>query len=131
MVEQMQQVTLTRRLHGRMTAVRPGVLDADLSGRGIRVATRLVFSDEETFRETGTMDLGHGDAIRFRSLESGSLEPSTDCLPRHGTSVLEIAGGLGRFADASGRITSNFVLSPDGEVTDEQVVVMFIDKEEK
>ena len=114
-----------------MTVVRPGVLDADLSGRGVRVAMRLVFSDEETFRETGTIDLGRGDSIRFRSLESGSLESSSDGLVRHGTSVLGIAGGLGRYAGASGRITSNFVLSPDGEVTDEQVAVVFIDREEK
>ncbi len=29
-----------------------------------------------------------------------------------------------------GRITSNFVVSSDGEVTDEQVVVLFIEGEE-
>jgi hypothetical protein len=45
--------------------------------------------------------------------------------------VLEIDGGAGRYARATGRITSNFVLSPDGEITDEQVVVLFIDREEK
>jgi hypothetical protein len=125
------QVTFTRRLRGRMTIVRPGVLDADLSGRGVHVASRLVFTDEGSFRETGTIDLGHGDAIRFDSLESGSLKPSADGLVRHGTTVLAIAGGLGRFARASGRITSNFVLSPSGEVTDEQVIVVFIDRKEE
>jgi hypothetical protein len=59
------------------------------------------------------------------------LAPSADGRTRHGTSVLAVTGGAGRYAGASGRITSNFVLSPDGEVTDEQVVVVFIDREEK
>ena len=126
----MQQVTLTRRLRGRMTAVRPGVLDAELRARGTRLETRLVFSDEDTFRGSGILDLGHGNSITFRSAEDGTLTRSADRRLRHGTWVLAIVGGAGRFAGASGRITSNFVLSPDGEVTDEQVVVLFIDKEE-
>ena len=95
------------------------------------MATRLVFSDEATFREEGTIDFGHGNALRFCSLESGRLDPAPDGSVRHGTSVLEVNGGAGRYAGASGRITSNFVLSPSGEVTDEQVVVLFIEREEK
>jgi hypothetical protein len=127
----MDQVTFTRRMRGHMTVVGPGVLDAELFTRGARMATRLVFSDEATFREEGTIDFGNGNAVRFRSLESGRLEPAPDGSVRHGTSVLEVAGGAGRYAGASGRITSNFVLLPDGEITDEQVVVLFIEGEEK
>jgi len=114
-----------------MTEVRPGVLDAELEARGARIAMRLVFSDEATFEEYGTIDLGNGDALRFRSLESGHLERSPDGRSRHGTSVLGVVEGEGRYAGASGRITSNFVVSPDGEVTDEQVAVLFIDREER
>jgi len=127
----MQQVTYTRRLRGHMTVVRPGVLDAELNARGTRVATRLVFSDEATFQESGTIDFGNGDVVRFQSLENGTVGRNADGRLRHGTSVLGVVGGTGRYAGASGRITSNFVLSPDGEVTDEQVVVLFIDREEK
>lgn len=127
----MDQVTFTRRLRGHMTVVGPGVVDAELSTRGTRVATRLVFSDKATFREEGTIDFGSGNALRFRSLESGRLEPAPDGRVRHGTSVLEVAGGKGRYAGATGRITSNFVLSPSGEITDEQVAVLFIDREEE
>ncbi len=124
-------MTFTRRLRGRMTVVRPGVLDAELSTRGTRVATRLVFSDEIMFEESGTIDFGRGDGLHVRSLENGRLERSADGRLRHGTSVLGVVAGMGRYAGASGRITSNFVLWPDGEVTDEQVVVLFIDREEK
>lgn len=113
-----------------MTAVRPGVLEAELTARRTRVVTRLVFSDETTFRESGTIELGGVHALRYASLASGRLESPTGGRLRHGTSVLSIVGGAGRYAGARGRITSNFVLSPDGEVTDEQVVVLFIDREE-
>jgi hypothetical protein len=43
--------------------------------------------------------------------------------------VLE-AEGLGTLEGAHGRITSNFVVSSDGEVTDDRVVVLFIEREE-
>lgn len=111
--------------------VRPGVLDADLRARGARVAARLELVDERTFSGSGTIDLGHGDAIRFRSLGHGTLEPAGDGRHRHGTSILGVVEGLGRYAGARGRITSNFVLSPDGVLEDEQVVVLFIEQEEE
>ena len=114
-----------------MTVVGPGVLDAELFARGARVATRLVFTDETTFHEEGTIDLGGGDALRFRSLGNGTLAESPDGSVQQGASVLEVDGGDGRFAGARGRITSNFVLSPNGEVTDEQVAVLFIDRKEE
>jgi hypothetical protein len=112
-----------------MTGVGPGVLEAELTARRTRVATRLEFADETTFRESGTIDLGSGDALHVRSLENGRLERSADGRSRHGTSVLRVVGGVGRYAGASGRVTSNFVISPSGEVTDEQVAVVFIDQE--
>jgi len=130
MVGPVHQMTFTRRLRGRMTAIRPGVLDAELRGRGTRFATRLVFADEDTFRGSGTLDFGHGNSIALRSAGDGTLTRSADGRLHHGTWILSIIGGEGRYAGASGRITSNFVLSPDGEVTDEQVVVLFMDKEE-
>jgi hypothetical protein len=38
----------------------------------------------------------------------------------------EICGAEGRFHRASGRITSNFVVSDDGEITDHQLGVVFV-----
>ncbi len=113
-----------------MTAVSPGVVDAELAARGMRVAARLVFDDEWTFRESRTIDLGGGDEIRFRSLERGRLERAPGEGMRHGTSVLGVVDGSGRFTGATGRITSNFVVAQDGATTDEQVVVVFIDRKE-
>lgn len=130
-VRRMEKVTLTRRLRGRMTVVSPGVVDVDLAARGTRVAARRVFDDETRFNESGSVDLGHGDELRFRSLEPGTLARVGDGGARHGTSVLAVVGGSGRFTRAIGRITSNFVVSPDGAITEEQVAVVFIDRKEQ
>ena len=45
---------------------------------------------------------------------------------RHGMVTWELDGGSGRFEHASGRITSTFTLSDDGEVTDEQHGLIFL-----
>ena len=129
----MDPVRFTKRLRGHTTIVGPGIVDAELFARGTHVASRLVFSDESTFSEEGTIEFGHGDALRFRSLGQGTLAEAPDGSVRQGASVLEIDGGEGRYTGACGRITSNFVLSAKGEITDEQVAVLFIDndKEEK
>lgn len=127
----MDQLTFSRRLRGRMTVVGPGILDAELRARRTRVTTRLVFTDEVTFHEEGSIELGAGNILRFRSLERGTLERAGTGGARHGTSVLRVESGEGRYEGAKGRITSNFVLSPDGAVDDEQVAVIFIDREEE
>lgn len=114
-----------------MTVVGPGILDAELKARRTRVTTRLVFKDEVTFHEEGSIELGAGNVLRFRSLKHGTLERAGTGGTRHGTSVLRVESGEGRYEGAKGRITSNFVLSPDGEVEDEQVAVIFIDREEE
>ena len=50
---------------------------------------------------------------------------------RLGAVILDVENGQGRYAGAKGRITSNFVLSRDGGLKDEQVAVIFIDKKEE
>ena len=127
----MQQVTFSRRLRGRTTVVSPGILDVELTARRTRVTSRLVFADEVTFREEGSIELGSGNVLRFRSLGPGRLEQAAAAGVRLGAAVLDVEGGQGRYAGAKGRITSNFVLSPDGELKDERVAVIFIDKKEE
>ncbi len=94
------------------------------------MTSRLVFADEVTFREEGSIELGAGNVLRFRSLEPGRLEPEAGGM-RLGVAILDVESGLGRYAGARGRITSNFVLSPDGALEDERVAVIVIDREEK
>jgi hypothetical protein len=123
----MRQVVYSQRLGGRLTAVAPGVLDASLAGLAepATVDAQLSFAGERSFSVTGEIRFDEG-SLRFRTLESGRLDPSPEPGLRHGTAVLEVCGGTGRFHGAHGRITSNFVVSADGEITDHQHGVVFL-----
>jgi len=124
----MMQIVYSQRLGGRLTAVAPGVVDAALTsiGEPATVEAQLSFADERSFRLTGEIRFEGADSLRFRTLGSGRLDPSPEPGLRHGTTVLEVCGGSGRFDGARGRITSNFVVSDDGEITDHQLGVVFV-----
>lgn len=124
----MRQIVYSQRLGGRLTAVGPGVLDASLAGvvEPATVDAQLEFTDEHTFWLTGEIRFEDDDRLRFRALGSGRLDPSPEPGLRHGTAVLEICGGTGRLDGAHGRITSNFVVTDDGEITDHQIGVVFV-----
>src|SRR5207253_2072717 len=92
---------------------------------------RLTFLDETCFEEVGTISFGNGNALRFRSLDTGKLAPSADPELRQGTAAWEIEEGAGAFAGASGRIVSNFLVSESGELTDHEVGVLFLDDRER
>lgn len=124
-----------QRLGGRLTAVAPGELDALLVGETDAILdAHLSFTDERRFGMDGEIRFGADDSLRFRSLGEGRLDALAEPGMRHGAAVLEICGGTGRFAGASGRITSNFVVSDDGHITEHQVGVVFTagpDREER
>jgi hypothetical protein len=83
----------------------------------------LLFTEDDSFREDGTIFFSRGHALHLRG--RGRLTRSADPHLRHGTVVWEVAGGAGRFDGASGRVTSNFFLSNTGEVTENQLGVIF------
>lgn len=85
---------------------------------------RMVVTDG-AFEATGSISFGTGHVLRFRTRD-GRLEPTPDAHLRQGTATAEVEGGIGQFADASGRITSNFFISDTGEVTDNQLGLVFI-----
>lgn len=125
----MRTIVLTQRFQGRLTDVGPGLLDAALRMDRARLCSQLVFLDEHRFREEGTIDFGDGQQLRFRTMGEGHLAASPDPGFRHGTAVREISGGAGRLAGARGRVTSNFLVSVDGDVTDDEVAVIFVNEE--
>src|SRR5688572_11845346 len=113
----MRSIVYTQRLEGRLTDVGPGLLDASLRvDGGATLLSQLTFLDEHRFREEGTIDFGDGRPLAFRTLGEGHLAPSPDPRFRHGTAVRVIDGGRGR-------MTSNFLVSADGRVTDDEVAV--------
>lgn len=119
----MQRRVITQQLQGRLTDIGPGLLDATLSVEGgARVCSRLAFRDEHHFREEGTVDLGDGLELPFRTIGEGHLGASPDPGYRHGTASRELDSGRGR-------MTSNFLVAADGSVTDDEVTVIFINEE--
>jgi hypothetical protein len=95
-------------------------------GREALLESRLVFREDGSFDEVGSILFGRGNALHFRTIGVGRLSDSADPHLRHGTVMWEIDGGEGQFEGATGRITSNFFVSDTGELTDNQLGLIFI-----
>ena len=95
-------------------------------GAEAHLECRLTFLDDTRFVEVGTISFGNGHALRFRTATEGTLTPSIDPELRHGTAAWEIDGGAGALEGATGRIVSNFLLSDTGDLTDNQLGVLFL-----
>ena len=90
------------------------------------LVTRLMATPDGSFDESGRISFGRNSSIRFRTIGSGRLSASPDPELRHGTAVWEIEEGKGQFERARGRITSNFLLSNTGDLTDNQLGLIFV-----
>ncbi len=119
---------------GHATPLAPGVLLTRASaptklfapeGEAL-LETRVTLLDEDEFELAGTIGFGNGTALRFRTLRRGVIGPSPDPDIRMGTAVCVIDGGSGRLASASGRLTSSFLVSSTGEITDHQLGLVFV-----
>jgi hypothetical protein len=130
-----RRIAYAQQLQGRLTAVGPGLVDVELAteresplGAGATLASQLAFASRRAFCAEGTIALGGEPALCFRTVGHGVLAPSPEAGVRHGTAMLE-AWGIGPLSGARGRITSNFVVTGDGALTDDQVVVLFIEEQ--
>jgi hypothetical protein len=90
---------------------------------------RVTLLGDGEFDLAGTVAFGDGSALRFRSLAHGYIRPAPVAGMRVATAMCEIDGGAGELAAASGRITSSFLLSDTGELTDHQLGVIFLPDE--
>jgi hypothetical protein len=94
---------------------------------GASLTTDAVVGTEGAFREQGTISLGSDGEVRLRTLGTGRLVRTAGSGVRRGTVTWEVDGGTGRFAKASGRITSLFTITDGGDVVDEQQGVVVLD----
>ena len=82
---------------------------------------------QNAFTETGTITFGEeGHSLHFSTVGQGALGPSADPTLSAGAVLWKVEGGDGQFDGATGYITSNFLVAPDGEVTDHQLGVIFL-----
>jgi len=56
----------------------------------------------------------------------GHVGPAAGGHGSHGVVMWRITGGAGRFAGAQGLITSNFTVTPDGQVTDDHFTRLYL-----
>lgn len=83
----------------------------------------LAFQEHGGFEESGTIVFARGHSLRIAG--RGELRPSADADLRQGTVVWNVEGGEGHFEGASGLITSNLLLSHTGDLTENQLGVIF------
>jgi len=124
----MHPIPYAMRLTGHVRRVSDGVLrrvETELPD-GARLESELLFADDGSFREQGTLSFASGNGIRFRTLGTGQLTASPDPEIRYGTVTWELDGGSGRFDRACGRITSNFTVAADGAVEDAHAGLVFL-----
>ena len=90
--------------------------------------TDVTTTGQTSFDEAGVMMLGSdSDRLLFSTVGEGFLAPSPEDGLFEGSVIWKIDGGEGKFAGASGLITSNFTLRMDtGEVWEHQVVSVFL-----
>jgi hypothetical protein len=147
----MRQVAFSMHFRGAAAPLTPGVLTAratapsgalvtridgsgphaafePVDGGEAHIEWRLTFLDDVRFDEVGTISFGNGNALRFRSIAPGTLEPSADPALRQGSATWTIDGGAGVFSRASGRLVSNFLVADTGELTDHQLAIVFLER---
>ena len=88
--------------------------------------SEVTLAGETSFLEKGTIRFGDGNRLQFSTIEHGYLGDSADPKLKSGAVMWRVDSGEGRFAGASGFITSNFTLSDAGEITDNQFGVIFV-----
>jgi hypothetical protein len=94
----------------------------------ISYENHAVFTGPTTFTETGTVRFDDGDGeIDIAAVSDGTLGPSADPELLQGAVFYSVVEGRGRFAGATGLVTSNFLLRPAaGEFEERWVAVVFL-----
>lgn len=136
----MKQLTYAAQFKGGAAPVdesNPGVLKVNAKSDGSPLSiggkteattfeSTVRMTSEAAFDEDGKIGFGGGNAIRFSTVNAGSVAPSGIEGVTAGAVIWKIDGGEGELAGATGYITSNFFFNMEGEVTDNQVGVIFL-----
>jgi hypothetical protein len=85
----------------------------------------VTLTGDSSFLESGSIRFG-GSSLRFSTVGQGYLGVGAEATLKHGAVTWRVDGGEGQFAGASGLITSNFTVGPNGEVVDNHFGLIFI-----
>jgi len=92
-----------------------------VSGERATLEARVERFGDGTFAEEGEITYGSAGKVTFTTQGRGWVAPAGAPGAVYGAVVWTITGGAGRFAGARGLITSNFSVSPTGDVVDHHV----------
>ncbi len=112
----------------RTALTRKGVKARVESGRrgSATFESEVQITSEGTFLESGTITYGKAGKVTFKTVGHGILGPSGIEGLQRGAVIWEVTGSEGRFAGATGLITSNFTVGPGGEVVDNHYARLFL-----
>ncbi len=77
---------------------------------------------------SGEIDFGGGNTLRVVAVQRCAPRATATPYLRHGAALLEVTGGTGRLATATGWIASNFLVSDTGDLTDNHLGLLFLDR---
>src|SRR5262245_62818719 len=97
-----------------------------IAGESATLESRVERFGDGTFVEDGTITYGSAGRISFVTVGRGHVGPSPIPGCVHGGVVWSITGGDGVFAGARGLITSNFVVSAEGDVVDNHFARVYL-----
>jgi hypothetical protein len=97
-----------------------------VAGATASFESEATFTGETSFQEVGAIKFANGSSIQFKSLSDGFLAPSASSKLKHGAVIFRIDGGEEAFDGASGLIASNFTVGEAGEVTENQLGIIFL-----
>jgi hypothetical protein len=97
-----------------------------VDGGRVSFESEVTLTGDASFLESGSIRFGDKNSLRFSTVGQGFLGGSADASLKHGTVTWKLDGGEGQFAGASGLITSNFTIGPNGEVVDNHFGLIFL-----
>jgi hypothetical protein len=97
-----------------------------VDGETATLEADVQMTGERTFLESGRIRYGSAGTVTFRTVGEGVRGPSPIPGLVHGVVLWEVTGGDGAFTGATGLITSNFTVSSEGEVLDDQLAHLFL-----
>lgn len=98
---------------------------AETGGGEARFSSVVTMIGDGAFVESGLIDYGAGSSLSFDTVGQGRIGPAGGGGGMAGAVIWKVVEGKGRFAGASGYVTSNFTVSEKGEVVDNQTAVLF------
>jgi hypothetical protein len=111
------------------TVLGPAGIEASrepLDGDTASLEAEVELQGDGTFVEAGRIRYGAAGGVAFRTVGRGTRGSSGTPGRVAGAVIWEVTAADGAFAGATGFITSNFSVEPDGEVIDHQLAQLLL-----